>query len=100
MKQRQLTQDQFVEEFGITPEQMAQESTEFTASSKFLSENWDSIKQQYPHRWVGLTKGKVVADADSLAALLSIVDSRGIDRRNLLIEDMGTDDEILILQCR
>ena len=52
---------------------------------------------QYPDKWVAIAEGEVVAVDDSLEAVLSTIEGKGIARTGAVVEFLDTDPLNMIL---
>jgi len=95
-----MTREQFIEEVGVTPEQVAQEMEDFAASGRYLSDHWDEFAETMPNEFVAIRDTQLVAHSPDLDGLLRELDRQGIDRRAALIDFIDVSDIIMVLPCR
>jgi hypothetical protein len=68
----------------------------FREAAQALSSRQTRMIEQYARQWVAATNEGVLA-ADTLDALLSIVDARGVDRSEIIVRFIDDTERILIL---
>ena len=64
---------------------------------KYLNEHFHQLETKYPNRFVAISNGEIVAVGDTPDAIFEIMDEKGIDRANVLIEFIPMAGSILIL---
>jgi hypothetical protein len=93
-----MTREQFIEELGITPEDLVRESREFRANVKFLIDHRDQLRAEYLDRWIGIAEGSVVAHDETIDEVLDQIDMQGLDRRMAVLEHFPVEEPSLILR--
>lgn len=69
----------------------------FEASALAYSEKFDDLIASYEGKWLALHDREVQAVADTLDALLSMLDERGIPREHCYIRRVERDQQAIIL---
>ena len=66
-------------------------------TSMRMRDKHDALLEQYPDRWIAMSKDGALFVGDSLEEALSEVDAHGIDRSDVMIEFLDTNPAGLIL---
>jgi hypothetical protein len=95
-----MTREEFIEEFGATPEQVAREMEEFRASTAYFAQHEAELRQAHSDEWIAIHEGKLVVSATTHDELLGELKAKGIASNHSLIRYLPSDEPTLILSWR
>ena len=69
----------------------------FAETTKILSSKRPRLIEKYPNQWICVYNGDVVANADSLKALMTRLDEMGVPSENTIVRYIDKEERTLIL---
>ncbi len=79
------------------PRELDRDMAEFARSHDELSAKYEKLLKRYPNQWIAFHSGRVRARAESLEALLEIMDAKGVKRDKAHIRYLDPDPPVVIL---
>ena len=70
------------------PEDVEERVRQYRSDLAFIDANYAALRESYPDRWIGVFRGKVVADADNLSGLLLQVVCLGLPAMGIPMKPM------------
>ena len=86
-----------VPDVGIDPAQLWKGLQEFSESAQMLSETKNQLMETHPQQWVAVYQGKVVAQASTIDAVMTKVDSKNLPRDSVIVRFIDTEPRTMIL---
>ena len=80
-----------------SPREIAASLRNFTESARILSRDHPRLIDEYPDRWVAVTRGAVRADGETHDEVLAKIDAAGIPRSEVIIRRIEREPRTLIL---
>ena len=84
-------------EMDESPNSTARSLREFQRSARLLSGNQPRLIDEYPDQWVALSDNSVVAHGKALETVLQLLDTKGIDRADVIVRFIERTKRTLVL---
>ena len=78
-------------------EAFVQSMREYKERHRRMIDEWPSLLEQYPDKWVGMGPGDVLVAGDSLEEVLAQLDEAGANRGESVVEFLNTKPQRMIL---
>ena len=91
-----LTLDQVIEELGGI-ETVQQQNETFHQVAAYFYDNQASFVEEHPHKWIAVTKDRIVAIGDSLESVFCEAKRKGFSNPNVLVRFLDPDPPALFL---
>lgn len=79
------------------PESAVRSLHNFERSAHVLSNNQPRLIDEYPDQWVAVSEGAVVANGETLDAVLRQVDKKGLTRSDVIVRFIERTQRTLVL---
>ena len=84
-------------QFGTTSAQITDDLAAFSQDARVLSSNRPRLINECPKQWIGVCKGTIQAQADTLESLMAMLKAKDIRQENTIVRYIDENRRIMIL---